>query len=140
MANLVVDGSIKSAWCFPDEKTDYTNAVLQAVSDSLAAFAPNLWAYEVRNSVLMGLRRSRISKADAEAFLDSLTDLNIHLVDPIAYDAVYRLAELNGLTMYDAAYLDLALREGSQLASLDEALRRAATKAGVALFEVPRGT
>jgi len=45
MANLVVDASIASAWCFPDEKTDYTNAVLQAVSDSLEAFAPNLWAY-----------------------------------------------------------------------------------------------
>jgi predicted nucleic acid-binding protein len=85
----------------------------------------------------MGLRRGRISKADAEIFLNSLADLNIHLVDPVSYDAVFRLAEINGLTVYDAAYLDLAIREGSQLASLDQALRNAAVKTGVVLFELP---
>ena len=97
-----------------------------------------LWAYEVRNSVLMGLRRGRISKSDAEAFLDSLSDLNIHLVDPVSYDAVFRLAEINALTVYDASYLDLAIREGSRLASLDDALRRAAAKSGIVLFELPK--
>jgi predicted nucleic acid-binding protein len=105
----------------------------------LDAFAPSLWAYEVRNSILIGLRRGRISKSDAEAFLDLLTDLNIHLVDPVSFDAVFRLAELNGLTVYDAAYLDLAIREGSQLASLDGALRKAAVNTGVALFS-PQNT
>jgi predicted nucleic acid-binding protein len=137
MANLVVDASIASAWCFPDEHTEFTNGVLQAVSESLEAFAPSLWAYEVRNSILTGLRRGRISKADAEAFLGSLRDLNIHLVDPVSYDAVYGLAELNGLTVYAAAYLDLAIREGSQLASLDDALCKVAVKAGVVLFSLP---
>lgn len=81
MADLVIDASVASAWCFPDEQTVYTDGVLQAVSNSLEAYAPRLWAYEVRNSVLMGLRRGRISKSDAEVFLDSLADLNIHLVD-----------------------------------------------------------
>jgi len=138
MADLIVDASIASAWCYPDEQTEYTDGVLQAVSDSAEAFAPRLWAYEIRNSILMGLRRGRISKADAEAFLDSLTDLNIHLVDPVSYDAVFRLAEINGLTVYDAAYLDLAIREGSQLASLDDALRKAAVRSGVVLFDLPR--
>ena len=135
MADLVVDASIASAWCFPDEQTEYTNKVLEAVSDSLSAFAPSLWAYEVRNSILMGLRRSRISEADATAFLDSLADLHIHLVQPVSYDAVFRLAQISGLTVYDAAYLDLAMREGSRLASLDDALRKAAAKVGVVLFE-----
>src|SRR5258706_13074794 len=55
MADLVLDASLASAWCFPDEQTVYTNGVLQAVSSSMEAFAPRLCAYEVRNSVLMGL-------------------------------------------------------------------------------------
>ena len=54
MAALVIDSSLASAWCFPDERTDYTNAILQAISAPLEAVAPRLWAYEVRNSVLMG--------------------------------------------------------------------------------------
>ncbi len=138
MADVVIDASLASSWCFPDERTDYANGVLHAVCSSLVALAPRLWAYEVRNSVLIGLRRGRISKADAESFVDSLADLNIHLVDPVSYDAVFRLAELSGLTVYDAAYLDLAIREGSQLASLDDALQKAAVKSGVVLFELPK--
>jgi len=134
MANLVLDASVASTWCFPDEQADYANAVLHAVSSSVQAIVPRLWAYEIRNSVLMGLRRGRINKADAEAFLDSLGELNIRLVDPPSYDAVFELAERTGLTVYDAAYLDLAIREGSQLASLDGALEKAAVKAGVTLF------
>ena len=87
---------------------------------------------------MRGLRRGCIRKADAEEFLASVDDLNIHLADPVSYDAVFKLAETNGLTVYDAAYLDLAIREGARLASLDDALRKAAVKAGVVLFELPK--
>jgi predicted nucleic acid-binding protein len=59
-------------------------------------------------------------------------------VDPVSYDALFKITELNSLTVYDAAYLDLAIREASQLASLDDALRKAAMKAGVVLFDLPR--
>src|SRR5271166_3379522 len=140
MADLIIDASVASAWCFPDERKDYANAVLRAVSSSVVAVAPRLWAYEVRNSVLMGLRRGRISKADADSFLDSLADLNIRLADPVSYDAVFKLAELSGLTVYDAAYLDLAIRQSAQLASLDLAIQKAAVKAGVSLFGIPQKT
>jgi predicted nucleic acid-binding protein len=102
----------------------------------LEAYAPRLWAYEVYNSILMGLRRGRISRVDAQRFLDSLIDLNIHLADPVSYDAIFKLAELHGLTVYDAAYLDLAIREGSQLTTLDAALRKAALNSGVVLFKL----
>ncbi len=135
MANLVIDASLASAWCFPDEQAAYSTAVLYAVSSSLQAFAPRLWAYEVRNSVLMGLRRGRIDEPHAREFLSSLDDLKIHLTDPVSYNAIFRLAGRVGLTVYDAAYLDLALREGSQLASLDDALRNAAVGEGIVLFE-----
>ncbi len=68
----VIDASLAGAWCFPDERTDYTNAVLLAISSPLEALAPRLWAYEVRNSVLTGFRRKRISHADALEFLESI--------------------------------------------------------------------
>jgi predicted nucleic acid-binding protein len=68
MAAVVLDASIASAWCFPDEQTDYTIAVLQAVSSStIDAVAPHLWAYEIRNSTLMGLRRGLIGKTDSKS-------------------------------------------------------------------------
>ena len=135
MAALVIDSSLAAAWCFPDERTDYTNAILLAVSAPLEAVAPRLWAHEVRNSVLMGLRRKRITRPDAQEFFESLKSLPIRLADPISYDVVFDLAERHGLTVYDAAYLDLALREGLPLASLDKALCIAAGNSGVALFE-----
>ena len=138
MAALVIDASLASAWCFPDERTGYTNGVLQAVSSSMEGIAPRLWAHEVRNSVLMGMRRGRIGEADAKEFLGSLSDLNIRLSDPVSYDDVFKLAERHSLTFYDAAYLDVAIRERSQLASLDAAMCKAAVKAGIPLFEVPR--
>lgn len=138
MAKLVIDASLAGAWCFPGEETDYTNGVLRIVGGTLDPIAPALWAYEIRNTVLMGLKRGRITQAGAQEFLALLNDLNVQLSDPASYDAVFRLAAAHGLTVYDAAYLDLALREGVPLASLDEALRKAAASNGVTLFELPR--
>jgi len=135
MAALVIDSSLTAAWCFPDERTDYTNAVLQAISAPLEALAPRLWAYEVRNSVLVGLRRKRITQTDALEFLESVKGLPIRLADPVSYDGVFNLADRHGLTVYDAAYLDLAIRQGLPIASLDNALCKAALNSGVTLFQ-----
>jgi len=78
MAAVVIDASIASAWCFPDEQTDYAMAVFRAVSSSsVDMVAPPLWAYEIRNSVLIGIRRGRISKTDAEQFLVAVNDLKL---------------------------------------------------------------
>src|SRR5438128_981020 len=111
MAAFVIDSSITAAWCFPDERTDYMNAVLRNLSAPTEAVAPRLWAYEVRNSILMGYRRKRITRAEADEFLVSIQDLPIRLRDPFSYDAVFQMADRHGLTVYDAAYLDLAVRE-----------------------------
>ena len=135
MAALVIDSSVAAAWCFPDERTEYANAVLRAVSAPVEVAAPRLWAYEVRNSVLMGLRRKRITSADAQEFFESINVLPIRSADPVSYDGVFSLADRHGLTVYDAAYLNLALREGLPLASLDRALCRAAGNSGVVLFQ-----
>ena len=77
-------------------------------------------------------RRGRISKPDAEQFLAFLNELNVRLSEPSSYDGVFGLADQHGLTVYDAAYLDLAVHEGVPLASLDGQLIRAAQKVGVA--------
>jgi predicted nucleic acid-binding protein len=134
MARLVIDASLAAAWCFPDEQTDYTNAVLRIVGQSVDPIAPSLWAYEIRNAILIGVRRGRITKDASQKLLVFLNDLDVQLSDSPSYDAVFSLAERHGLTIYDAAYLDLALREGLPLASLDNALCRAAGNSGVVLF------
>lgn len=135
ITRFVLDSSIVAAWCFPDEGNDLTTSVLRALALNYEAVAPSLWAYEVRNSILMGLRRRRLSTSDAQQFLESLQELPVHLTDPASYDSVFDLAREFELTVYDAAYLDLAIREKLPLSSLDKALCQAADKAGVILFE-----
>lgn len=83
----------------------------------------------------MGVRRRRITLGDAQEFLQLLPDLRIRMVDPASYQDDLALAVRYNLTFYDASYLSLALRQGAVLATLDKALREAAVKAGVALFE-----
>jgi predicted nucleic acid-binding protein len=135
MAAFVIDASVAAAWSFKDETTDYTNGVLKAVSGPVEAVAPRLWAYEIRNSVLMGLRRKRITRSDARDFLDSIVALRISLIDPLSYDGIFALAEQHGVTFYDAAYLDLAIRQGLPLASLDNELIQAADRSGISIFQ-----
>ena len=83
----------------------------------------------------MGLRRGWISKPDSEQFLFSLNELNVRLSEPTSYDDVFKLAVQHGLTVYDAAYLDLAVPEELPIASLDSQLIRAGQSVGVALFQ-----
>jgi len=83
----------------------------------------------------MGIRRGRISKQDSEQFLVALNELNVQLSEPTSYDDVFSLAQEHGLTVYDAAYLDLAIQERLPLASLDGQLVRAAQKVGIPLFQ-----
>ena len=83
----------------------------------------------------MGLRRGRISGLDSELFLVSLKELNVRLREPASYDNVFSLAQADRLTVYDAAYLDIAMHEKLPLASLDRQLVQAAQAAGVEIFQ-----
>lgn len=134
MATFAIDSSIAAAWCFPGEQTPYTSSVLRALATPVEAAAPSLWAYEIHNSILMGLRRKRIDQTHADEFLGTLRCFPIRLREPASFDFVFSLANRHGLTVYDAAYLELALRERLPLASLDNALVRAAGQCGVAVF------
>ena len=129
----VLDASVTVAWAMQDESEPLAESVLRTVQ-AVAAAVPVIWWYEVRNILVMNERRGRIETSASERFLVELLDMPIR-VDPFNSDReMPELARRSGLTVYDAAYLDLALREGLPLATLDKALRRAARSAGVALL------
>ena len=130
---FVVDASVAASWAFPDEGHPMaTSALLRLSADR--AQVPSLWWFEVRNTLLVNERRGRISEADATAFLQDLRRLAVLFDRDPDETTVLMLARRHKLTVYDASYLELALRLGLPLASLDRELREAATACGVPLF------
>ena len=137
---MVVDSSVALTWCFEDEQTPASLALLEAVVEA-GAVAPSLWPLEVLNALIMAERRQRVDAAQRQRLSGFLRDLPIALDDETAaqaWNATIQLAERHRLTVYDAAYLELAQRRDLPLASLDQELRAAAETAGVALVELAR--
>ncbi len=131
--SFVVDASILAAW-FLDEKPDPRVEAAFDAATRVETRAPNLLHYEIRNALLVSERRNRISEAMSAAFLRDLALLPIRL-EPAGDDAsLMTLARKRKLTVFDAAYLELAKRQALPLATLDHALERAAAAEGVALF------
>lgn len=133
--SMVVDSSATLTWCFEDEQTAASLALLEAVVEN-GAVAPTLWPLEVLNALVMAERRHRLDAAQRQRLSGFLRDLPIVLDDETAaqaWSATIQLAERHHLTVYDAAYLELAQRRDLPLASLDKELRSAAEAAGVAL-------
>jgi predicted nucleic acid-binding protein len=134
--SFVLDYSVALAWCFPDEKAPAPQSILDSLTDA-QAIVPSLWHLEVGNSLLVSERRGRSTQADTANWLKFLSALPI-VVDgetvPRAWADVLGLARTHGLSAYDAAYLELALRRGLPLASLDSKLIAAAAIAGVAEY------
>jgi predicted nucleic acid-binding protein len=139
MSRFVLDNTVTMAWCFTDEATEFTETLLNRLSDLTdTALVPALWLYEVVNVGEMAVRRGRITKDKASAFLESLADLPIEVEDLSrreVFVSVWAVAERYGLTSYDAAYLELAIRHRLPLAALDSDLNRAARAAGVERLE-----
>jgi predicted nucleic acid-binding protein len=137
---LVVDASVALAWALPDESSTYADAVLAAVErDGLRV--PELWAREIANGLAVAYSRKRITSADERAFLRALSHLEIDVAEAESALTVIRdgaaVAMRYGLTAYDAAYVDLAEREGLTLATLDRPMRDAAERSGVPIFRQP---
>ena len=131
--SLVIDGSILAAW-FLDEKADPRVEMAFDTVTRVETRAPSLLYYEIRNALLVSERRNRITEAMSLAFLRNLALLPIRL-EPAGDDtSLMTLARKRKLTVYDAAYLELAKREGLPLATLDRGLEKAAIAEGVALF------
>jgi predicted nucleic acid-binding protein len=136
--SLVLDSSISLAWIYAEETTPAIRHVLDQVSDS-GAWVPSLWRVEVANILEMGVRRKRHSAAFRDATLADLALLPIRIdseTDNQAWRATLSLAERHRLTLYDAAYLELALRRALPLATLDAELRAAAIAEQLAVLGI----
>ena len=136
---FVIDCSITMAWFFEDEADAYADAV-QAALLSANAVVPSLWPLEVANALVVGERRKRTTEAKVTTFLTLLKSLPITLDDETALRAWQDslcLARAHNLSAYDASYLELALRRGLDLATLDERLKAAAQAVGVAVYTPP---
>jgi predicted nucleic acid-binding protein len=136
---LVLDASVTVAWCFPDERTPFTEAVLDLLANGAEVIAPAIWPFEVANALLAGEKRKRITVAQAASILLRIADLPI-TVDPVktdhAFQQILPLARQVQLTEYDAAYLELALRLSLPLATLDVPLQKAAKVVGISVFQI----
>jgi predicted nucleic acid-binding protein len=100
--------------------------VAYARLDDGPPLAPSLWWFETRNVIMVNWRRGRIDAEKAEKALKFLAQLPIELDHAANESVLVSLVRTRGLTVYDAAYLELAKRRGVALATLDEALKRAA--------------
>ena len=133
MKEFTLDSSATVPWVFASEATVETDAVLDALAAGDKAWVPALWHLELGNVLLGAQRKGRIDKAGVEKFLAALDVFDIE-VDAetvgVAWTRTLALAESFGLTVYDAAYLELALRHGLPLATLDRSLRLAMQKGG----------
>jgi predicted nucleic acid-binding protein len=134
--SLVLDCSATLAWLLDDETTDAVRRVFDIVARD-GAWVPSLWRLEVANSLQTAVRRHRITADNRDA---SLRNLGLHAIttdaetDARAWTTTLQLADRFGLTLYDAAYLELAQRRQLPLATLDQPLRAAATTVGVILL------
>ena len=131
MIGAVLDACVAGAWALPDEDVEMANLVFrQAPAGGLVV--PALWWFELRNLLLVQERRGRMTEAGTTAFLLAVQRLPIE-IDRMS-DDVLRLARRHQLTVYDAAYLELARRRGLPLATLDRRLAAAARAEGIDLL------
>jgi predicted nucleic acid-binding protein len=134
--SLVLDSSVALAWIYADE----TTAAVLRLFDNVrldGAWVPGLWRWEIANVLQLNVRRGRHSGDFRDGALASLALLPVKVdaeADRQAWGDTLHLAERHGLTVYDAAYLEIASRREIALATLDRQLRAAAVNEGVELL------
>lgn len=134
---FVVDASVTASWCFDDEKSPAADLAMDRLLDE-GAVVPAIWRLEIRNILLVNERRGRIKLADADEFLADLDRLPIQVHADAPSDRFLPLARKHRLTAYDTAYLELAVRTTTPLATLDLALAQAARSEGLAIIGKPK--
>ncbi len=132
--SFVLDASVTVVWAMPDEADPEADYALDITTRN-GAIVPSIWWYEIRNILVVNERRGRITPAKTAQFIVELADLNIRVLPAEWHRDLPALARQYQLTIYDAAYLDLAMRNHLPLATLDRALKAAALAAGVPLLK-----
>ena len=134
--SFVVDNSVVMAWCFKNEINLYADSVLDSL-EHFTAIVPSIWPLEVGNVLLVAERKNRLSAADSIRFIALLSQL------PITVDQeppermikeIFALAQTHKLSTYDASYLDLAMKRGISIATLDDRLLYAAKQNNVSVM------
>ena len=136
MSGFVIDASVAFAWCFDDEATAGTRALLDRFEDEQAE-VPSLWHLELANALALSERSKRITPARTSEFVALINGLPIVIDEQTpshALSSVPQLARSERLSAYDASYLELAMRRGIPLATKDRDLERAARRVGVNLL------
>lgn len=137
--SFVLDDSITMRWFFGDGKPQelaYARKVLDAIKRETAS-VPGIWGLEVANVIAKAEAKALVTEARSEAFLQILGELDLNVDSATftqALSATLQLARRYKLSAYDASYLELALRLGVPLATLDQDMSKAASKAGVKKF------
>ncbi len=131
--DFVLDCSMTMAWCFEDESNEYTDTILEILKKS-TAIVPTLWPLEVANVLWIARKNKRITEVQSASFIDALGALPI-VVDSSttsrAMHSIFVLASKTNLTIYDSAYLELAIREKIPLLTLDHGLIKSAKKLNI---------
>jgi predicted nucleic acid-binding protein len=132
----VIDASVTLSWVYSDEHSAASDALLARVANQ-GAVVPSLWRLEITSALQNGIKRKRIDAAYRDSVIQKLLRLPIE-TDPdtndFAWTTTLQLAEVHRITVYDASYLELALRRGLPLATRDEQLAAAAGAAGAILL------
>ena len=140
MSAVVIDSSIALTWCFEDEASPETDLLFERVRDD-GAVVPGLWHLELSNVLLQAEKRGRVSMGDVALRLDLIADLPITVDQEMtsrAWREILTIARAEGLTTYDATYLELAVRLGLPLLTKDKELAEAAKRLGVVVLPVLR--
>ncbi len=134
---FVVDASVAFAWVYPSQASPKTDALLKLIESGTVAVVPPLWFLEVANGLLAAQRRKLITAVVRRQALEQLSALDL-TVDETgargAFDRTSVLADQYGLSVYDAVYLEIALRRRLPLGTRDRALLKAADRCGVQVF------
>lgn len=135
---FVADASVAIGWVHPGQATKQTAAMLAAIADGATLEIPALWPLEVANALLVLVRRRKLVADERQAALGWLRGLRLrldHEMTALAFSRLSELADAHQLSVYDAAYLELAQRRKLVLGCKDGPLRTAATHAGVTLWD-----
>lgn len=135
--SFVADASVAIGWVHPSQSTDDTAATLIAIAEGATLEVPALWPLEVANALTVLERRGKLTGKERQIALGWMRGLRLRIDHEVAGVAFSRLSELAStyrLSVYDAAYLELAHRRSLPLACNDAPLRAAAKKCGVKLY------
>lgn len=135
---FVADASVAVGWVHPAQATSQSAAMLDAIAEGAILEVPALWPLEVANALTVLVRRRKLTEDERQTALGWLRVLPLR-VDPemssLAFSRLSELATAHRLSVYDAAYLELAQRRKLVLSCNDATLRKAAVRCGVRLWE-----